>query len=145
MKTITFSKPIKAPVSIVWDTMLGSETYVQWACEFAEGSYFEGSWAEGEKILFLGPDRSGMVSIIAQNLHHQFISIKHIGIVKNGVEDTVSEEASKWAPAYENYTFVEKNGKTIVKIEMDINEEHEEMFSKLWPKALEKLKDLAER
>ena len=145
MKTLTFSKTIKAPISTVWDTMLGSETYVQWANAFAEGSYFEGSWEEGEKILFLGSDRSGMVSIIAQHHRHKLISIKHIGIVKNGVEDTKSEEASKWAPAYENYSFTEKNRETTVEVDIDVNAEYEEMFSKLWPKALEKLKDLAER
>ncbi len=71
-------------------------------------------------------------------------SIKHIGIIHDGVEDTESEEARKWAPAFENYTFTEENGKTTVAVDMDIEEEHEDMFQNMWPKALQKLKELAE-
>jgi hypothetical protein len=50
----------------------------------------------------------------------------------------------KWAPAFENYTFREKNGATEVLVDMDIDEAHKTMFEDMWPKALEKLKELAE-
>jgi hypothetical protein len=48
-------------------------------------------------------------------------------------------------PAFENYTFKEKNGTTEVIVEMDINDEYKEMFEGMWPKALQKLKELAEK
>ena len=49
-------------------------------------------------------------------------------------------------PGFENYTFAEKDGGTEVNIDMDIvNEEYKEMFEGMWPKALLKLKELAER
>lgn len=136
---------INAPVEKVWNTMLEDETYRQWTSAFTEGSHFKGSWEEGEKILFLDPDNNGMVSVIAENRLHEFISIKHIGVIKDGVEDTESEEARKWAPAYENYTFKEENGKTKLSIDMDIEEEYKEMFSEMWPNALERLKQLCEK
>lgn len=144
MKTLHFSKTINAPAGKVWNTMLKDETYRQWTTAFTEGSHFEGSWEEGEKILFLDADGQGMVSTIAENRPHEFISIKHLGIIHDGVEDTESEEAKKWAPAFENYTFTEEDGKTTVTVDMDIEEEHEEMFNGLWPKALQNLKELAE-
>lgn len=144
MNTLHFSKTINAPAGKVWNTMLEAETYRQWTRVFTEGSHFKGSWEEGEKILFLGPEDSGMVATIAENRPHEFISIKHIGIVKDGVEDTESKEAKKWAPAFENYTFTEEDGKTTVTVDMDIEKEHEEMFNEMWPKALQKLKELAE-
>lgn len=136
---------INAPVEKVWNTMLEDETYRQWTSAFTEGSHFKGSWEEGEKILFLDPDNNGMVSVIAENRLHEFISIKHIGVIKDGVEDTESEEARKWAPAYENYTFKEENGKTKLSIDMDIEEEYKEMFSEMWPNALERFKQLCEK
>ncbi len=145
MEKIHFETIINAPVEKVWDTMLEDETYRQWTRAFTKGSHFEGSWKEGEKILFLDPEGDGMVSIIAENRLHEFISVKHIGIVKNGVEDTESEEAQKWAPAYENYTFTDHDGKTAVSVDMDIEEEYEAMFKEMWPKALDLLKDLCER
>lgn len=144
MKTLHFSKTINAPKKKVWDTMLEDETYRQWTTAFTKGSHFKGSWEEGEKILFLDANGSGMVAKIAENRPHEFISIKHLGIIHDGVEDTESEEAKKWAPAYENYTFTEEDGKTTVTVDMDIEEEHEEMFNGLWPKALQNLKELAE-
>ena len=144
MKTLHLEKNILAPAEKVWNTMLEDETYRQWTRAFTEGSHYKGSWEEGAKILFLDPDNNGMVSTIAENRPHEFISIKHIGIVKDGEEDTESDEAKKWAPAYENYTFEEKKEKTKLSVDMDIEEEYEAMFKEIWPKALEKLKELAE-
>jgi len=145
MKTLHFSKTINESADKVWNTMLEDETYRQWTAAFNEGSHFEGSWEEGEKIMFLGPDGNGMVSTIAENRPHEFISIKHIGVIQDGVEDTESEEARKWAPAYENYFFTEKDGKTTVSVDMDIEGEYEEAFNEMWPNALQDLKKLAEK
>jgi len=47
--------------------------------------------------------------------------------------------------AFENYTFKEKNGTTEVLVEIDSPNEHQEMSEKIWPKALQKLKYLAEK
>ncbi|HET8736048.1 MAG TPA: SRPBCC domain-containing protein [Pricia sp.] len=145
MEKIHFKTTINAPVKKVWNTMLDDETYRQWTKAFHEGSHYKGSWEEGSKILFLGPEDSGMVSEIAENRPHEYISIKHIGIVNKGVEDTESEEAKKWAPAFENYTFTEADGKTTVSVDMDIEEDYKEMFQEMWPNALQKLKELSEQ
>jgi len=144
MKTLHFSETINRPAEKVWNVMLEDKTYRQWTSAFNEGSHFEGSWEEGEKIMFLDPDGNGMVSTVAENRPHEFISIKHIGVIQDGVEDTESEEARKWAPAYENYTFTEKDGKTTVSVDMDIEGEYEEAFNEMWPEALRNLKNLAE-
>jgi len=130
--------------------MLDDETYRQWTAAFNEGSYYKGSWEKGSKILFIGPDpetgrEEGMVSRVAENRPYEYLSIEHLGIYKDGVEDTESEEAKKWAPAYENYTFVEKDGGTEVIIDQDIEDEYVEMFNKMWPDALERLKTIAEK
>lgn len=141
---------INAPREKVWDTMLDDATYRVWTEPFNPGgsSRYEGSWEEGSKIVFLGPSDEGgdmgMVSRIAENRLHEYISIEHLGIVKDGIEDTTSEEATKWSPAFENYTFTEKDGGTEVTIDMDIGSEYKAMFEEIWPKALQKLKELAE-
>lgn len=86
-----------------------------------------------------------MVGRIAANKPYEFISIEHLGIVQNGVEDTTSEAARKWAPAFENYTFKDKGGATEVLVDIDVEDEHAQMFNEMWPEALRKLKDLAEK
>ncbi|HET6528496.1 MAG TPA: SRPBCC domain-containing protein [Balneolaceae bacterium] len=145
MKKLHFTATIKAPKVEVWNTMLEDKTYREWTSAFHEGSHYEGSWEEGSEIRFLDPDGNGMVSVIAENRPYEFISVKHVGIINDGVEDTESEEAKKWAPAFESYSFVEKEGKTTVSVEMDIEDEYEDMFNEMWPNALRKLKDLCEK
>ncbi|MEK7463924.1 MAG: SRPBCC domain-containing protein [Patescibacteria group bacterium] len=150
MQKIHFSIQINAPKEKVWDTMLGDATYREWTTPFHEGSYYKGDWSEGSKMLFLGPDEAskkdgGMVSRIKKNRKYEFISIEHLGMVMGGVVDTTSDEVKKWTPAFENYTFTEKDGGTEISVEIDINEEYKAMFEDMWPKALRVLKEVAER
>lgn len=150
MQKIHFSIYIKAPREKVWSVMLSEDTYPQWTAAFNPGSYFKGSWEEGSKILFLGPNpdgtgEGGMIGRIAKNNLYEFISIEYLGMVSDGVEDTTSEDAKKWASLYENYTFTDKDGGTEVSIDMTILDEYKAMFEEMWPKGLEFLKNLAER
>ena len=150
MQKLHFSMLINAPKDKVWHAMLDDQPYREWTNAFNEGSYYKGSWEKGSKILFLGPDpntgeEGGMVSRIAENKPYEFISIEHLGIVQNGVEDTTSEAARKWAPAFENYTFNDKDGATEVLVDIDTEDEHVQMFNEMWPEALRKLKKLAEK
>ena len=139
---------INAPREKVWDTMLSKDTYSEWTKAFNPGSRFEGNWEQGSKILFLGPGENGeggMVSRIAESRKPEFVSVEHLGIVANGVEDTTSEEAKKWSPAFENYTFNEKDGGTELIVDMDIEEENKPMFEEMWVNALKLLKEISER
>jgi len=144
MKTLHYATVIDAPRKHVWDVMLGPETFKTWTAPFAEGSYFEGSWDKGQTIRFLIPDGSGMTSMIARNRPYEFLSIKHLGIVKDGIDDTESEAARSWAPAYENYTFADAGTGTELKIDVDAAPDFEAFMEDAWPKALEKLKALCE-
>lgn len=143
-KTLTFSVSIQCPRRSVWETMLSPEGYRVWTAAFMEGSYFSGSWDEGRKIQFLTPSGEGMTSVIAENRPYEFISIKHVGEVSAGVEDTTSPKVLAWAPAYENYSFVEAGGSTEVTVSVDTLLEHETYMNDAFPKALSSLKDLCE-
>jgi hypothetical protein len=130
--------------------MLEDKTYRIWTEPFMAGSYFKGDWNKGSKILFLAPGENGdmgMVSRIKENHKYKNVSIEHLGVVNNGKEDTSSDEAKKWSGALENYTFKEKNGKTELLVDLygDIPDEFNEMFEGMWPKALQKLKELSEK
>ena len=148
MKKLSFSILIDASKQKVWNTMLEDKTYRIWTEEFSPGSHYVGNWNQGSKILFLGPTNdgklAGMVSRIKENKLYKYISIEHLGEVYDGVEDTTSDRVKIWAGALENYTFIDKNGKTELVVDLDINEEFKEMFEGMWPKALQKLKLLCE-
>ncbi|NJM75772.1 MAG: SRPBCC domain-containing protein [Acaryochloridaceae cyanobacterium RU_4_10] len=144
MKTLHFSIAIHAPKDKVWRAMLDREGYKIWTAEFAKDSYYEGSWAKGEKIKFLAPDGNGLTSVIAENRPFEFVSIKHLGYIKDGIEDTESPDIKAWAPLFENYTFSENNGVTEVQVDMDVTPEFAECMEQTWPKALAKLKLICE-
>lgn len=143
-RKLHFTIEIQAPKEKVWQTMLEEETYREWTSVFAEGSYFEGRWDQGSKILFLDPKGNGMVGRIVESRPYEFVSIEHIGLTSDGVEDTTSPDAMAFSGAHENYTFREEGGKTELSIDMDSNDEYQALFEAVWPKALAKLKLLAE-
>ena len=148
METLNFSTAINAPKEKVWDILWNDAGYRTWTNAFCEGSYAKtDNWKEGTKVLFLDPKGSGMVSTVAANKPNEFMSFKHLGEVKEGVEDTTSEKVKAWAGALENYTLKEANGKTELLIEMSaagMSDEFEDYFLKTWPIALENVKQLAE-
>jgi hypothetical protein len=144
MEKLHFSTVINAPRKKVWNTMLGKDTYKKWTSVFAPDSQYEGDWNKGSKILFLDGKGQGMVSRIAESKPYEFVSIEHLVEVHDGKEDTESDAVKTWAGAHENYTLKEKDGKTELLIDLDSNEEFRDMFEGMWPKALQRLKEIAE-
>jgi hypothetical protein len=92
----------------------------------------------------LTPAGNGMVSSIVAHRPNEFLSIKHLGTVKNGIENTESEEGKGWAGAVENYTLREQDAASTLTVEMDVSDEYRSYFEETWPKALSKLKDISE-
>lgn len=144
METLHFDILIDAPRHVVWDTMLADRTFREWTAEFTSGSHYEGSWEEGATIRFLDPEGSGMVAEIAENRPNEYVSIRHLGFIENGVDDTASDAVRKWAPAYENYTLSDAGAATRVEVDVDATPEFEEMMRDSWPRALDRLKEVTE-
>ena len=139
---------IDAPQHQVWETLWGANTYPQWTAAFMEGSRVESAnpqemqtWKKGNKVRFLGPDNEGMVSTIAENQPNEYLSIKHLGVVKDGIENYETE----WSGAMENYTLRGLGNKTELTVDMETVKEYQEYFDKAWPQALEKVKQLSEK
>ncbi|WP_111309180.1 SRPBCC domain-containing protein [Confluentibacter sediminis] len=152
MKKLQFKKDITSSAENVFTTMLGLkniETYEQWTSEFNPTSTYEGKWEKGAKMYFIGTDeqgkRGGMISEIADLIPYQFVSIRHYGILHEENEIIEGEDVEKWAGGLENYSFLENNGITTVIIDMDITEDYIDYFKETWPKALNKLKNIAEK
>ena len=143
MEKKEFKIVIKAPKEKIWSVLWNDNTYREWTSVFAEGSRAETDWKKGSKALFLDGKGEGMVSTIAENIPNELMSIKHLGIIKNGVEDFSAEK--EWSGALENYALNTVDGKTELTVDIDITEEYKDYFMKTFPKALEKVKELAER
>ena len=147
MEKIEFKTSIDAPREKVWNVLWNDSDYRKWTSFFAEGSRAETDWKKGSKALFLDKSNSGLISTIVDNKPNELMAIKHVGIVNKGVEDLSSADAKQWAGSLENYMLRTVNGKTELTINMEGNipPEFVDYFRQTWPKALEKLKEIAEK
>lgn len=145
MKRKQYETTIDAPRERVWETLWGDQSYVEWTSAFAEGSKVETDWEEGGKVLFLNAENEGMVARIEEKKAPEKMVFKHLGMVdKSGKEDFESEKVKAWSGAEEIYILKENGLKTELLVKMDLDEGHEDFFDNAWPKAFEKLKNLAE-
>lgn len=149
LNRLHFERIINAKVEKVFSTMIDKKNYREWTSVFNPTSDYKGSWEKGAKIEFLGTDQDGktggMIGRIKENIPNQFLSIEYLGIIQNGEEITTGSEIEGWAGAFENYSFSEKKGKTLLAVDLDSNQEFMSYFTETWPKALDVLKAICER
>ena len=145
MSTLNYSIEINAPPDKVWETMLDNESYKKWAKAFSPKSQFKGEWEQGSHMFFFDPDLGGTKAELLTVEKPNKILASHVAITnKEGVEDVESEIAKKWIGAEEEYTFIDKDDRTELKIEMRCHDEFKNMMDDGWDKALKLLKDLCE-
>ena len=144
MEKQEFKIDINAPREKVWNILWADDSYRAWTAAFSEGSHVITDWKKGSKVLFLDGKGMGMVSKIDDAIPNEYMSFEHLGYVKDGVEDVTSDKVKSWAGAHENYTLNDVAGKTELVVDMDINDEYKDYFTQTFPKALAKVKELAE-
>lgn len=144
MKKSQFSIHINAPRERVWKILWDDDSYRHWTSVFSAGSYAVSDWQEGSKIQFLSSDGNGMFSEIAKSKPPEFMSFRHLGVVKDGKEQHIDQETENWSGALENYTLRELDGSTELIVEMDVTDEFQKYFEETFPKALDKIKEMAE-
>lgn len=151
MQKLIFKIEINAPAQKVYEMMLGlntKETYEKWTAIFNPTSTYEGSWEEGSNMRFVGTDdkgkKGGMLAEIVENKPANFVSIRNYGILDGDNEVTEGKEVDKWTGGHENYYFKENNGTTVLTVELDTIDDYADYFNETYPKALDKLKEIAE-
>jgi uncharacterized protein YndB with AHSA1/START domain len=144
MKDLQFSTAIAAPVARVWDCMFDATAYRDWTRAFAEGSYFEGSWAAGRRLRFLDPQGFGMEAIVDENRPHERLSLRLVGEIKDG--RPVADSRLHQEPAHERYVFsATPGGGTALVVHLQSwDDGFTDFLTDTWPKALQRLKALAE-
>ena len=137
-----YSIQIEAPRTTVWQVLWGDETYRAWTKVFSEDSHAETDWKEGSKVIFGDGKGNGMISRIASKRDDAFMSFEHLGLMKEGKEETAT---AGWAGAKENYTLTDEKNGTLLVVEIDVEADYENYFDKTFPQALEKVRALSEK
>lgn len=145
METLSYETIIDAPQQKVWDILWGPETYNEWTKFFnSSGSYMKSDWRVGGKTYFVDSNNEGMVSTIDSLDEPNQIVFKHLGMIKDGVEDTESMEIKQWSGAFEKYFLIDFDGKTKLHAEVQTEKDWEEHMNTGFTKGLEIVKTLAE-
>ncbi|MDG1334234.1 MAG: hypothetical protein P8P74_18010 [Crocinitomicaceae bacterium] len=144
MNKLTYSNEIVAPKPKIWEALWNEDNYRKWAAVFFEGSYIvANSWEEESRILFLGPDKNGIYSIIDEHIPNISIRFKHLGNFVEGKEQDLDEETKLWSGATESYSISDdKNGNHLLSIKIDVMDEHLDFMKEKLPLALQKIKEM---
>jgi hypothetical protein len=124
--------------------MFDAMAYRDWTRAFCEGSYFEGTWAQGSRMRFLDPDGNGMDAVVEENRLHERLALKLVGSLSLGRPSPDSAMAAN--PAYEIYEFrAMAGGGTHLAIQLrGWDDGFADLMAGLWPGALQRLKALSE-
>lgn len=145
METLSYETVIDAPLHKVWDILWNADSYAEWTQFFSQGSTMRSDWKVGGKTYFVDADNNGMVSTIDSLDEPNQVIFKHLGTVKNGVEDTESMEVKQWSGAFEKYILIDLEGKTKLHAEVQVEKNFQDLMNNGFTKGLEIVKNIAER
>ncbi len=143
MKEMQFLVEIHAPKLKVWDTLWQDETFRDWAGIIDPGTYMKGELKVGNEVEFISAENGyGVTSLVDKLIPGEFLLLKHQTDTK---ESGTQQRENEWTGGEERYVLTEKNGVTILTAIFGVPPEMEEYFNDAYPKAFEKVKQLAEQ
>lgn len=141
MKEMQFLVEINATKERVWDTLWQDETLREWAGIIDPGTYMVGDLREGNEVQFISANGYGVTSLVEKLKSNEFLLLRHRADTQ---EDGKRERENEWTGGKESYSLEEKDGTTTLTVAFDVPSEMEEYFKVNYPKALERVKVLAE-
>ena len=143
MKELQFSIKIYASKEKVWATLWEDAAFRDWANIIDEGTYIKGIFKEGNDIEFISSVNGyGVTSLIDKLISNEFVLFRHRADTK---ESGQQEREKEWTGGTESYSLAEKDGVTALIVTADIPDELEEIFNDRLPRALDRIKVLAEK
>jgi hypothetical protein len=143
MNKLQFSVLINATKEKVWATLWEDNTFRDWSNLIDEGSYMVGELKEGNEIQFIsGSSGYGVTSLVDKLAPKEFVLFRHKADTKDSGQ---KERADEWTGGSESYLLSEANGVTTLTVNIDVPPEQEELFKNIFPKALGRIKTLAEK
>ncbi len=143
MKEIQFSIEINASKEQVWATLWEDATFRDWSNIIDEGTYMKGVMKEGNEVQFISSSSGyGVTSLIEKHKPNEYILFRHSSDTK---ESGQQEREKEWTGGTESYSLTEEDGVTTLIVKTEVPQEQEETFNLRLPKALERVKTLAEK
>ena len=142
MKELQFSIDIQATNDVVWDTLWQDETFREWASIIDPETYMVGELKEGNEVQFISAHGGyGVTSLVEALIPNEFLLLRHSADTQ---ASGTREREKEWTGGKEAYSLKENDGITTLTVTFDVPEEMESMFKDSYPRALERIKQLAE-
>lgn len=143
MKEMKCTVEIHAPRETVWNTLWQDETFRQWASIIDPGTYMVGELKAGNEVQFISAENGyGVTSLVEELVVNEHLLLKHKADTQ---EVGARERKDEWTGGKETYNLSERDGITTLAVAFDVPLEMEEYFMVAYPKALNRVKELAER
>lgn len=136
-----FTVDIHAPKEVVWQTLWQDNSLRQWAGIIDPGTHMVGELKEGGEVQFISGNGYGVTTLVDKLTPGEFVLLKH----QADTQDSGAHEREKeWTGGKESYELTENNGTTTLTAIFDVPTEMREYFQLNYPKAFNKVKELAE-
>ncbi len=145
MQTIQHSIEINAPKENVWEVLWSDQTLRDWASIIDEGTYMDGSLKAGNEINFISSVSGyGVVSKVEKIIPNKYVSFIQIADIRVGKDGSFEKRDPQWTGAKEIYEIEEIYDKVTLSLKQEVPDELVEYFKIKIPKALQRVKTLAE-
>lgn len=141
MRETQFKVDIQASKDTVWQTLWQDETFRQWAGIIDPGTYMVGELKEGNEVQYVSGNGYGVTSLVEKLTPGEFLQLRHTADTQ---DVGTRKRAKEWTGGKESYSLTQKDGTTTLTAAFDIPPEQEEYFAVSYPKALQRVKELAE-
>jgi len=141
MKEMQFSVEINATKQKVWNTLWQDKTFRQWAGIIDPGTYMIGELKEGNEVQFISGNGYGVTSLVKKLVVGESLLLQHRADTQGGGE---REREEQWTGGEESYSLVGDDDSTVLTVTFGVPPELEEYFRENYPKALDKVRELAE-
>ena len=101
-----------------------------------------GEIKEGNQVQFSSISGYGVTSLVEKLAQSAFVSFRHMADTKDSGE---REREKEWTGGIESYWLAENDDVTTLTVDIDVPPGQEETFKIRFPKALDRVKILAER
>lgn len=143
MQKLQFSIEIQSPKETVWSVLWEDKTFRDWANMIDEGTYMTGDMQEGANVQFISSVNGyGVTSRIEKLVPNEFVLFRHMADTKESGEQ---EREKEWTGGQESYSLQEDGSGTTLVVELTVPPEQIETFTERIPKALQRIKELAEQ
>lgn len=124
---------------MLWD----DKAFRDWGGIIDEGQYMVGEIHEGNEVQFISSVNGyGVTSLIERLIPNEFVSFRQMADTQGSGKQKREKE---WTGGTESYSLKENNNATTLQVSIDVPPGLEALFTDRFPRALKRVKELAEK